>query len=93
MPNLKNSAAWAKAANRWMTAPVVVEGYGNTGMTYSTAVSQVLDFNISSIGNGNFEYILEMLVTDASQYYDPLRIAIQGGKVNGAYPLGLICIN
>ncbi|MEI8087655.1 MAG: DUF4832 domain-containing protein, partial [Paludibacter sp.] len=45
---------WPMMQERWKTAPVIVEGYGNTGMTYSLGLQQVIDFHISGIGNGNF---------------------------------------
>ena len=49
-----NSTAWPLAKDRWKTAPVIIEGYGNTGMTYSLGLQQVIDYHISGIGNGNF---------------------------------------
>lgn len=49
-----SSTAWPLAKDRWKTAPVIVEGYGNTGMTYSLGLQQVIDYHISGIGNGNF---------------------------------------
>ncbi|MCX6309445.1 MAG: DUF4832 domain-containing protein [Bacteroidia bacterium] len=48
------ATAWPAAQNRWKTAPVIIEAYGNTGMTYSYGLQQVIDFHISGIGNGNF---------------------------------------
>ena len=49
-----SSTAWPLAKDRWKTAPVIIEGYGNTGMTYSLGLQQVIDYHISGIGNGNF---------------------------------------
>jgi hypothetical protein len=49
-----SSPAWPLAKDRWKTAPVIIEGYGNTGMTYSLGLQQVIDYHISGIGNGNF---------------------------------------
>ncbi len=49
-----SSTAWPFAKDRWKTAPVIIEGYGNTGMTYSLGLQQVIDYHISGIGNGNF---------------------------------------
>ena len=50
----KYASFWPLMQERWKTAPVIVEGYGNTGMTYSLGLQQVIDFHISNIGNGNF---------------------------------------
>lgn len=52
--SVTSSTSWPLAKDRWKTAPVIVEGYGNTGMTYTLGQQQVIDYHISSIGNGNF---------------------------------------
>lgn len=52
--SVSSSTSWPLAKDRWKTAPVIVEGYGNTGMTYSLGKQQVIDYHISGIGNGNF---------------------------------------
>jgi hypothetical protein len=52
--SVTSSTSWPLAKDRWKTAPVIVEGYGNTGMTYSLGLPQVVDYHISNIGNGNF---------------------------------------
>lgn len=54
MDSLKRSVAWTRAQYRWMSAPVIIEAYGNTGMNSSLALSQLWDYHISAIGNGNF---------------------------------------
>ena len=52
-PNLLKSAAWPKAIDRWKTAPVIFEAYGNSKNDLSMAMNQVQKFHASSIGNGN----------------------------------------
>lgn len=42
----------------------------------------------SSVAAGN--YNLEMIVVDALNYYNPLKIAISGRRSDGSYPLGTI---
>ncbi len=51
--SLKNGAAWSVTADRWKTAPVVIEGYGGTGVTNTDCPGQVLDYHASAISNGN----------------------------------------
>lgn len=52
--SLNSKSAWSKASNRWQTAPVIIECYGE-GSNYSMGLSQVTTYHISEIGNGNFD--------------------------------------
>jgi hypothetical protein len=69
MDAIKRSVAWTRAQNRWMSAPVIVEAYGNTGMNSSLAVSQMWDYHISSIANGNFGVDWANLTSSAQSAY------------------------
>lgn len=50
-------AEWAQIADRWKTAPWVAEfcpfGPGNAQTNATTALQQVRDFHVSTVGNGN----------------------------------------
>jgi hypothetical protein len=50
---LLKSSAWPKAIDRWKTAPVIFEAYGNSKNDLSMSMNQVQKFHASSIGNGN----------------------------------------
>ena len=50
----QNRAAWELAQDRWKIAPVTVESYGGTGHDTAKALSQVSEYHVSAIGNGNF---------------------------------------
>jgi hypothetical protein len=48
--------AWSYMRDRWKTAPVIVEFCtNNVEATYATALNQVRNFHIASVGNGNFD--------------------------------------
>ena len=51
--NLLKSTALPKTIDRWKTAPVIFEAYGNSKNDLSIAMTQVQKFHASSIGNGN----------------------------------------
>ena len=53
--NPKYTSAWPYMENRWKTAPVIVEFCAsNVESTYTTAINQVKQFHIATVGNGNF---------------------------------------
>ena len=49
----ETSTLWSKAVDRWKVAPVIVEAYGNNKNNFSLSLQQIIDYHISSIGNGN----------------------------------------
>jgi hypothetical protein len=69
MDSIKRSVAWTRAQYRWLSAPVIVEAYGNTGMNSSLAVSQMWDYHITAIANGNFGVGWENLTSSAQAAY------------------------
>jgi hypothetical protein len=82
MDALQRSAAWDLAKDRWMTAPVTVEGYGNTGMDYKLALPHVSNYHISSIGNGNFGNVGNSTWTD---YPINVRNTLLASAANAGY--------
>ncbi len=50
--NSKYAAAWNAMKDRWKTAPVVTE-FCASGIDPTTALTQVRDFHVSLVGNGN----------------------------------------
>ena len=57
-----------------------------------TPISYLDSFVVpSDFKNGN--YNLELIITDPTTYLAPLKLAIKGRKINGAYDLGTIVIS
>lgn len=50
--NKKYTPFWPVMQNRWKTAPVIVEYCAGT-ISFSTASTQISDYHISAVGNGN----------------------------------------
>ncbi|MFZ4726403.1 MAG: DUF4832 domain-containing protein [Paludibacter sp.] len=59
MDYVKKASTWTKVSDRWKIAPVIIESIETKYFTFSSALPQVVDYHVSSIG-GNL---------DASQYY------------------------
>lgn len=53
--NGKYTPFWPVLQNRWKTAPVIVE-YCAGSISFSVATTQIADFHISAIGNGNVTF-------------------------------------
>jgi hypothetical protein len=54
--NSRYSAAWPYMRERWKTAPVIVEFCANdVDATYNTAINQVREWHIATLGNGNID--------------------------------------
>ena len=59
MDYVKKASTWTKVSDRWKIAPVIIESIETKYFTFSSALPQVVDYHVSSIG-GNL---------DASQWY------------------------
>ncbi|MCX6309444.1 MAG: hypothetical protein NTY32_11645 [Bacteroidia bacterium] len=73
--SLKNSAAWGVTVDRWKTAPVVIEGYGGTGVTNTDCPGQVLDYHASAISNGNIGDWRTLSATAKTSMFQCAKIA------------------
>ena len=54
MDYVKKASTWAKVSERWKTAPVIIESIETKYFTFSSALPQVVDYHVSSIG-GNLD--------------------------------------
>ncbi|MFZ4726154.1 MAG: DUF4832 domain-containing protein, partial [Paludibacter sp.] len=54
MDYVKNATTWPIVSERWKIAPVLIESIETKYFTFSSALPQVVDYHVSSIG-GNFD--------------------------------------
>lgn len=77
---LSHAAEWAVIQNVWKTAPFVAEYCGFThlsaGHSAATALQQVRDFHISSIGNANFGTYTDYSASEQTAF---LQVGREGG--------------
>jgi uncharacterized protein YjdB len=69
------STTTAIFANRWKTAPVIIESYGGTGVTPKLGVQQIIDYHVSAVGNGNIGDTLTLSTGAKDSIRQSARIA------------------
>lgn len=76
-----NANWWSIVSERWKTAPIITETYGNGDSNqFGTIIDQVQRYHVSLIGNGNFDGSLNPVSKWSKQQISDFQLA---GKLSG----------